>query len=43
VFVSSPEPEETVLHAWEEMLSRSPIVHTLKSAIKLDLNLKFIL
>ena len=43
VFVSSPEPEETVLHAWDEMLRRSPIVQTLKSAVKLDFDVKFVL
>jgi hypothetical protein len=43
VFVSSPEPEESVLHAWEEMLRRSPIVNTLKSVVKLDMDVKFVL
>jgi len=43
VFVSSAEPEEKVRQAWEEMLRRSPIVHTLKSAVRLDLDIKFVL
>ena len=43
VFVSSPEPEETVLLAWEEMLRRSPIVNTLKSSVQLDLDVKLVL
>ena len=42
VFVSSTESEERMSQAWEEMLRRSPIVHTLKSAVKLDLNLKLV-
>ena len=43
VFVSSPEPEERVRHAWEEMLKRSPLLHTLKSAVKLNLDLKLVM
>ena len=42
VFISSTESEERMHQAWEEMLRRSPIVHTLKSAVKLDLDLKFV-
>ena len=40
VFVSSPESEERVRRAWDEMLKRSPVVHTLKSTVRLDLELK---
>lgn len=42
VFVSSPEPEESVRRAWEEMLRRSPVVHTLRPAVKLDLDMKLV-
>ena len=43
VYVSSSEPEERVRHAWEEMLRRSPVVHTLKSAVRLDLDMKLVI
>ena len=40
VFVSSPESEARVRRAWNEMLKRSPIVHTLKPTVELDLEMK---
>ena len=43
VFVSSAEPEERMRHAWEEMLRRSPIVHTLKSTVNLHLDMKLVI
>ena len=43
VYVNSLEPEERVRQAWEEMLKRSPLVHTLKSVVKLDLAVKLVI
>ena len=43
VFVSTQESEERVRHAWEEMLRRSPIVHTLSPAVKLDLDMRLVI
>ncbi len=40
VYVSSPEPEESVRAVWEEMLERSPLYRTFASAV--DLHLEFI-
>ena len=43
VFVSSPEREERVRCAWKEALRRSPLVQTLKSAVRLDLDVKLVI
>ena len=43
VFVSSLEAEDEVRGAWEQMLIKAPIVNTLKSAVKLELEMKQVL
>lgn len=40
VFVSSLEDEDVVRKVWEELLDKSPLVRTLKGAIKLELTIK---
>ena len=40
VYVRSEAPEEEMQKLWEENLARSPLVHTFKAAIGLDINLK---
>jgi hypothetical protein len=40
VYVSSPEPEESVRAVWEEMLEKSPLYQTFASVV--DLHLEFI-
>lgn len=40
VFVSTSSPEESVRRVWEETLRKSPLVQTLKDALKLELELK---
>jgi len=40
VYISTLEPEENVRGVWEEMLSRSPLVHTFRNAALLDLSLQ---
>ena len=43
VYVSSAESEERIRQAWEEALKRSPLVNTLRSAVRLDLTLQMVL
>lgn len=40
VYVSSFAPETDIKSLWAEMLERSPLVNTLKKAVKLDLSFK---
>ena len=40
VYVSSFAPETDIESLWAEMLERSPLVNTLKKAVKLDLSFK---
>jgi hypothetical protein len=41
--VSSDEPEEEVRRVWEETLEKSPLVRTLRSAVRLDLSLRVLM
>jgi len=40
VYVASPEEEATIQRLWQEMLARSPLVHTFQDAIRLELSLQ---
>jgi OsmC-like protein len=40
IFVSSFEPEAGIRSVWEETLARSPLVHTFRDAIQLELTLQ---
>jgi len=40
VFVSSFEPEARIRSAWEETLARSPLVHTFRDAMQVELTLQ---
>jgi len=40
VYVSTFAPESDIKSLWAEMLERSPLVNTLKRAVKLDLSFK---
>ncbi len=42
VYVSSPGSEEDIAQIWKETLQKSPLVNTLKRAVKLDLAIKLI-
>jgi|RhiMethySRZTD1v2_1073278.scaffolds.fasta_scaffold306567_2 OsmC-like protein len=42
VYLASPEQETTIQRLWQEMLERSPLVHTFQAAIKLELSLQVI-
>ncbi|MBM3949565.1 MAG: OsmC family protein [SAR202 cluster bacterium] len=42
VFVNSPGPKEAVRAVWDEALARSPLVHTFRSAVALDLAMKLV-
>jgi hypothetical protein len=39
VYVSSSAPEEAVRKVWQETLDKSPLVHTLRPAVRLGLEL----
>jgi hypothetical protein len=39
-YVSSNEDEALVRKTWDEMLERSPLVHTLRTGVRLELDLK---
>jgi uncharacterized OsmC-like protein len=43
VFVSSDEPEEEVQRVWEEVLEKSPLIHTFQSVVNLDLSMKMVI
>lgn len=43
VYVSSTGSEEEIGLIWEEMLQKSPLVNTLKRAVKLDLVMKVVI
>jgi hypothetical protein len=40
VFVSTIEDEAAIRRLWDEVLERSPLVRTLRPAIRFDLSLK---
>ncbi len=42
VYASSLDPEESIRSAWAETLERSPIVHTLRGAVELSLELEVV-
>ncbi|MSQ21755.1 MAG: OsmC family peroxiredoxin [Dehalococcoidia bacterium] len=42
VYVSSEETEDTIRQVWDEVLKRSPLVNTLKPAMRLDLTVKLV-
>ncbi len=43
VYVSSTEQKSAIEQVWDEVLKRSPLVHTLKPTIDLQLNLKVVI
>lgn len=39
LYVASDEDETTIRHLWDDVLARSPIVHTLRPGVALDIQL----
>ena len=42
VYVASSEEETAIYRLWDEMLATSPLVHTLRAAVQLELSLQML-